>query len=168
MNFRKHITAKNTKSSCLQFTPQGPEVASTGAFATEKAESSSMLVSSSLLAMHEHCPKALVPFLLALVLQPAWQAEVYVSPSSPQTGEYLTKSQWQSELHTSLVSWWILKVLSLSAQPMKAYEIMPTTQQKPQITCHIVRNLADGLNFDMNIPPTRTPTPEKTIANVPV
>lgn len=105
MNFRKHITAKKMKSSFLQSTAQGPDVAKVGAFATENTESCSMLMSSSLPTMHEQFPKALLPFLFALVLQPAWQAEVYVKPSSPQTGEYRTKSQWQSELQITSVFW---------------------------------------------------------------
>lgn len=34
-------------------------------------------------------------------LQPAWQGEIYVFPSSPHTGEYFTKSQLQSELQVT-------------------------------------------------------------------
>lgn len=43
-------------------------------------------------------PLAFAPSICISSVQPAWHADIYVLPSSPHTGEYLTKSQWQFPL----------------------------------------------------------------------
>lgn len=157
------IIARNMKSSFWQFTGHGPLLAVDFIAPCENGEFSKWEFTQ------EHSWNSFVEFLNEISVHPAWHADIQVSWSLPQTGEFFTKSQWQSWLQgLTDWCWWMLMDFSLSAQPMKAYETIPAVHKIPAMTCHIVKNLALGLYREIKSPPSRTPTPENTIANVPV
>lgn len=102
INFIKHITDKNIINCRKQLTGHEPGVAlppplypiSVVVFKkrlfVKCSTTARDVVRSVSLVIQAQFVKIVTPFSIVWPLHPAWQAEMYVFLSSPQTGEYLT------------------------------------------------------------------------------